>query len=86
MSVAKSLLAPAAILLLLCLPALWPMLPVAAWASHDVLHHVFRIASFDAGIRSGTLFPRWADGLGFGYGFPVTHYYAPLAYLSLIHI
>jgi len=56
------------------------MLPLAAWASHDVLHHVFRIASFDAGIRSGTLFPRWADALGFGYGFPVTHYYAPLAY------
>jgi hypothetical protein len=68
------------ILLLLCLPALWPMLSVASWASHDVLHHVFRVASFDAGFRSGTLFPRWAGELGFGYGFPVTHYYAPLAY------
>jgi hypothetical protein len=56
------------------------MLPVASWASHDVLHHVFRIASFDAGVRSGTLFPRWAAELGFGYGFPVTYYYAPLAY------
>jgi uncharacterized membrane protein len=80
---------PAAfILLLLCLPALWPMLPVASWESHDVLHHVFRIASFDAGLRSGTLFPRWADQLGFGYGFPVTHYYAPLAYglTELFHL
>ena len=88
MSTVKSLFPPAAILLMLCLPAFWPMLPVAAWASHDVLHHVFRIASFDAGIRSGTLFPRWADALGFGYGFPVTHYYAPLAYgvAELFHL
>ncbi|MBI5876347.1 MAG: hypothetical protein HZB53_01750 [Chloroflexi bacterium] len=64
----------------LCVPALWPLLSVPAWQSHDGLHHIFRIAAFVDGLRGGELYPRWADGLGFGYGFPVTHYYAPLAY------
>ncbi len=70
----------ASILLLLCVPALVPMLGVTFWQSHDGLHHVFRLANFDETLRSGVLVPRWADQLGFGYGFPVTHYYAPLAY------
>jgi uncharacterized membrane protein len=69
-----------ALLVLLCLPTLVPMLAVPAWQSHDGLHHIFRIAGFDAALRGGNPSPRWLDGLGFGYGFPVTHYYAPLAY------
>ncbi|MCA1553448.1 MAG: hypothetical protein LC737_03630, partial [Chloroflexi bacterium] len=68
------------LLLLLCIPALIPMLGVTFWQSHDGLHHIFRLANFDATLRSGVLFPRWADALGFGYGYPVTNYYAPLAY------
>ena len=56
------------------------MLAVTFWQSHDGLHHIFRVANFDATLRSGILFPRWAAQLGFGYGFPVTQYYAPLAY------
>ncbi len=84
----RSILHPSSLILLLCLPALWPMLSLSSWASHDGLHHIFRIASFDAGVRSGVLYPRWADQLGFGYGFPVTHYYAPLAYgaAELFHL
>jgi 6-pyruvoyl-tetrahydropterin synthase-like protein len=77
-----------ALLVVLCLPALWPMLSVTFWTSHDGLHHIFRLANFDDGLRSGVLYPRWADALGFGYGFPVTNYYAPLAYYvaAFIHL
>src|SRR5438105_3936092 len=77
-----------ALILALCLPAWWPMLSQSFWTSHDGLHHIFRIAEFDAGVRAGSLYPRWAADLGFGYGFPVTHYYAPLAYAlaELVHI
>jgi hypothetical protein len=71
---------PYALLTLLSLPAWLPLWSVPFWSSHDGLHHVFRLANFDWGIRDGAWYPRWADGLGFGYGFPVTHYYAPLAY------
>src|SRR4051812_5269412 len=73
---------PAILVLLLCFPALWPLWSVAFWSSHDGLHHIFRILDFDAALRSGSLYPRWSANLGFGYGFPVTQYYAPLAYFA----
>ncbi len=79
-SIVSVVWSPVSLLLLLCLPALWPMWLTPYWASHDGLHHIFRLMNFDAGLRSGVLYPRWADQLGFGYGFPVTNYYAPLAY------
>ncbi len=28
----------------------------------------------------GVLFPRWSPGLGYGFGFPLFHYYAPFSY------
>jgi hypothetical protein len=76
----RFLFIPYVLLALAPLPALWLMLSVPIWTAHDGLHHIFRLANFDLSIHAGAWYPRWADGLGFGYGFPVTHYYAPLAY------
>ncbi|MGB1289353.1 MAG: 6-pyruvoyl-tetrahydropterin synthase-related protein, partial [Aggregatilineales bacterium] len=47
----------------------------------DVLYHVYRVAEMDRSWSQGILLPTWADGLYFGYGSPLWHFYAPLAYL-----
>ncbi|MCS6834817.1 MAG: 6-pyruvoyl-tetrahydropterin synthase-related protein [Anaerolineae bacterium] len=46
----------------------------------DVLYHVYRAAEMSRAWEQGLLFPRWADGLYFGYGAPLWHFYAPLTY------
>lgn len=46
----------------------------------DVLYHIYRAAEMERSWLNGALFPRWADGLYFGYGSPLWHFYAPLTY------
>jgi len=46
----------------------------------DVLYHVYRSAEMARAWDAGLLFPRWAEGLYFGYGAPLWHFYAPLSY------
>ena len=65
---------------LLTLPALFPLLGAGMFDSHDGLHHLFRTLELDYTLRGGHLYPRWFPHLGFGYGYPVLNYYAPLAY------
>ncbi len=70
------------------LPALWPLVGPAYLQSHDGLHHLYRLVDLDFCIRGGTLYPRWLPSLGFGYGYAVLNYYAPLSYYvaELFHI
>jgi hypothetical protein len=65
---------------LLTLPALYPLLGAGIFASHDGLHHIFRLFDLLQSLRDGAAFPRWLPNLGFGYGYPLLNYYAPLAY------
>ncbi len=69
-------------------PALWPLVGPTYLQSHDGLHHLYRLLDLDFCIRGGTLYPRWLPNLGFGYGYPVLNYYAPLSYYvaELFHI
>lgn len=67
-------------LFLLTLPALYPLLGSGIFASHDGLHHIYRLFDLTYSLRGGAVFPRWLPHLGFGYGYPVLNYYAPLAY------
>lgn len=76
------------IVLGLTLPVLWPLVGPAYLSSHDGLHHLFRLLDLDWCIRGGVLYPRWLPHLGFGYGYPVLNYYAPLSCCphKLLHI
>ncbi len=49
-------------------------------ATHDGLHHLFRLFQLDQALRSWSLYPRIFADMGFGYGYPVLNYYSPLAY------
>ena len=46
----------------------------------DVLYHTYRVGEMDRSWVHGVLFPRWAEGLYYGYGSPLFHFYASLTY------
>ena len=50
------------------------------YAAHDGRHSVFHIMMFDASIRDGALFPRWAMHHIQGYGYPTFIIQAPLGF------
>jgi hypothetical protein len=62
------------------LPVLWPLVGQAYLSSHDGLHHLYRLLDLDWCIRGGALYPRWLPNMGFGYGYAILNYYAPLSY------
>jgi len=68
------------LLFLLTLPALYPLFGSGIFASHDGLHHIFRLYDLAQGLQGGGVYPRWLPDLGFGYGYPLLNYYAPFAY------
>ncbi|HZQ09943.1 MAG TPA: hypothetical protein VFD70_25430, partial [Anaerolineae bacterium] len=50
--------------------------------AHDARHTVYFMQMFDAALRDGALFPRWATDMVFGYGYPVWLILAPLPYYA----
>lgn len=65
---------------LLSLVAIQPILTgILPWRGDGLLHLV-RLAELERAVRVGVLFPRWSPGLGYGFGFPLFHYYAPFSY------
>lgn len=48
--------------------------------AHDARHTVYFMQMFDAALREGALFPRWAGDMVFGYGYPLWIILAPLPY------
>ncbi|MBC7243621.1 MAG: glycosyltransferase family 39 protein, partial [Anaerolineae bacterium] len=80
----RRLAADLIILLLITLPACYPLLAPGIPATHDGLQHIFRFYDFDYALRGGELYPRWSPNLLFGYGNVLLNYYASLTYyLSL---
>lgn len=71
-------------LLLVCalsLPALAPLLaPGYFYHAHDGRHSVFYQIMFDAALRDGALWPRWAMHHLQGYGYPTFVILAPLGF------
>jgi uncharacterized membrane protein len=57
-------------------------------STHDLPTHVTIMKQFDAGLRSGVLYPRWLADTNHGYGVATLVYYPPnIFYLcSLIHL
>ena len=69
-----------AIALVLCLPALIPLLLPGWFEGHDDLH-IYRQIEYDAALRDGQIPPRWYPDISAGYGNPHPIYYAPLFYM-----
>ncbi len=56
--------------------ALKPGLP----AGHDTALHAYRAAEMLRSWERGLIFPSWAEGMYFGFGSPLFHFYARLSY------
>jgi hypothetical protein len=66
-------------LILSILPAVWPLFKSGFFMLHDFTH-VARLEEMHRALLAGQFPPRWSDNFGFGYGMPLMHFYAPLAY------
>jgi len=69
-----------ALILLAAALAIYPLLPPGIPSTADGPLHLIRLVEFDAVLRSGVLYPRWAPDLAYGYGYPLFNFYAPLFY------
>ncbi len=65
---------------ILVLPATLPLWQPEFLFSEDGPLHLWRIAELDRALRQGTVYPRWAPDVYFGYGSPVFNFYSPLSY------
>jgi hypothetical protein len=73
------------LILLLSLPALAPLLAPGLYFydAHDGRHSVFYPMMFDASLRSGALWPRWAMHHLQGYGYPTFIIVPPLGFYTV---
>ena len=76
-------LAVAGALLVITLPTAVPLLRSGLPEATNKLIHLLRVVQLDVLIKDGYLLPRWAPDIGYGWGFPVFNYYAPLSYYVL---
>jgi len=67
--------------LLLATFAAWPFLTRLSLPTNtDADLHIYRTQQIMAAWEHHVLYPRWAQDLAFGFGYPVFNYYAPLTY------
>ncbi len=50
--------------------------------SHESYSYVLRVVEFEAALRQGDLYPRWASDFYGGYGSPFFVFYAPLVFVA----
>jgi hypothetical protein len=58
--------------------ALLPLTEPHFFASSDGPFYLFRLVEYDAALRAGIWYPRWAPDFFLGLGMPLFNYYAPL--------
>lgn len=75
----KSLRSDLLILLIITVPAFIRLFNQGYFPMHDD-QHIVRLFLFDQGVRQGVAYPRWVDGLGFGFGYPLFNFYPPFIY------
>lgn len=75
------------LLFIITIPAFLRILNNQYFSMHDD-QHIVRLFLLDQGLRQGYLYPRWVDGLGFGFGYPLYNFYPPLIYYigELFHL
>ena len=67
------------IVIIIAVATLVPLFSHPYFTMHDD-QHVARLYLLDQAINQGTLYPRWVDQLGFGFGYPLFNFYPPLTY------
>ena len=67
------------LLTLLFIPAIFDLLKPGYFPMHDDLQ-IFRLYELDKCVKDGQLPCRWIPDGGFGYGYPMFHFYPPLPY------
>lgn len=72
-------IAPFFIILILSIPAIWPLLQHGYFPMHDDTQPT-RIYEMYHALRDGQFPVRWVDDLGYGYGYPIFNFYSPLPY------
>ncbi|MBI4226405.1 glycosyltransferase family 39 protein [Candidatus Roizmanbacteria bacterium] len=84
---AKSIIIDLMLLFIITIPAFIRILSNQYFSMHDD-QHIVRLFLLDQGLRQGYLYPRWVDGLGFGFGYPLYNFYPPLVYYigELFHL
>ena len=70
---------PILIILLLSLPAIWPIVTPGYFPIHDNTQ-VVRVDQMFQALQSGQFPVRWVPDLGYGYGYPIFNFYNPLPY------
>ncbi|MBI2051663.1 glycosyltransferase family 39 protein [Candidatus Roizmanbacteria bacterium] len=68
-------------ILIITIPAFLSLLNNNYFTMHDD-QHIVRLFLLDKGIGQGYLYPRWVDGLGFNFGYPLYNFYPPLPYYA----
>lgn len=72
---------PSSLLLAFCAFALAPLTAPGYFSyAHDARHSVYFLQMFDATLRDGAWYPRWAADMVFGYGYPLWLILAPLPF------
>lgn len=66
-------------ILLLSIPAVWPIVAPGFFPVHDDVQAA-RVQQMYAALRGGQFPVRWVPDLGYGYGYPVFNFYNPLPY------
>ena len=66
-------------LIILSLPAIWPILTPGYFPMHDDTQ-VVRVSQMYQALKSGQFPVRWVPDLGYGYGYPIFNFYNPLPY------
>lgn len=65
--------------ILLCIPAIQPILKGGLFPIHDDTQ-VVRVYEMYKSLKGGMFPVRWVEDLGYGFGYPIFNFYAPLAY------
>lgn len=66
-------------LIIITIPSFLILLNNKYFTMHDD-QHIARLYLLVTAIKQGSIFPRWVDLLGFGFGYPLFNFYPPLIY------
>ena len=75
------------VIIFLSIPAVWALFGNGYFPMHDDTQ-VARVYEMAAALRDGQFPVRWVSDLGYGYGYPIFNFYAPLPYYigAVIHL
>jgi uncharacterized membrane protein len=70
------------IVVMIAIAQCWPIWQHHWFNSHEYYAYVLRVVEFEAALRQGDLYPRWAADFYGGYGSPFFVFYAPLVFVA----